>query len=238
MIFSLSRSLRRPATALPTLLIWEASWPVARNEPFSLVVRLPPDGEQGQRRAFERIYDLGFRQQFVELIFRFAREILRDGLFHRLTDGGDRDGDGRYNNRLAGSRQQRQFICKHRLSRLAARPEQFECTQRHKKEYSRDRNAAADELHGSSIGHRRTVCEMRPKPLDFRLGRGARPARTSGLKCGGETLMRPPEAVWFQDRIDRLVGGHGHRKFAAQFDHLAGQPVQFQPVAAFEIVRH
>src|SRR4051812_35783543 len=46
-----------------------------------------------------------------------------------------------------------------------------------------------------------------------------------------------PQALQFQHSIGRLIGGRGHAEDLPELHHLAGQPVQFEAVAALQIVQ-
>ena len=45
-------------------------------------------------------------------------------------------------------------------------------------------------------------------------------------------------SVQLEHGIDRIVCRRGYAKRAPELDHLSGEPVEFKPVAAFEIVQH
>src|SRR5262249_26928776 len=67
---------------------------------------------------------------------------------------------------------------------------------------------------------------------------GRPPASPVNWTWNAAYSARSPHPVGLEDGIDRLLGRRWDRVFAPERNHLAGEPVQLEPVACFKIVRH
>src|SRR6266481_9184084 len=73
------------------------------------------------------------------------------------------------------------------------------------------------------------------KALTSRNSTAASPTQTLGAP---EALLYPPHPVGLEDGVNRLMRRRRNAVLAAEGGDLAGEPIEFEPVARLEIVRH
>src|SRR4051794_5440082 len=99
------------------------------------------------------------------------------------------------------------------------------------------------ELPGSgSKGHRDHVTRGISAPFGAPLGTGsilgARPPVSITWRRDRARLSVLPHPPQLERAIGREVRWRRHTELAAERDHLAGEPVELEAIAAFEVVRH